>query len=184
MPERYGLRTTPCNRFSRWRAAGVWDHLLGTVSRDYAGELSLSIPPGSAFTNMVPTEKRGISRFLRGQFAWRPPDKPAVNAKRLRRIMGNHVILLESHSAVCKDRADELAVLGASLPLVRYGARSQLAMSAVVNPHAIRLKPPLTDFKRTSECRPSSISPPTEYSVTTKSAARANCVPQSTTLAD
>lgn len=123
-------------------------------------------------------KKEGSADSCVGSSRGGPPDKPAVNAKRLRRIMGNHVVLLESHTAVYKDRADELAVLGASLPLVRYGARSQLAMSAVVNPHAIRLKPPLTDFKRTSECRPSSISPPTEYSVTTKSAARANCVPQ------
>jgi transposase len=39
VPERYGPRTTIYNRFTRWRAAGVWDHLLAAVSRVYDGDI-------------------------------------------------------------------------------------------------------------------------------------------------
>ena len=39
VPERYGPRTTLYNRFSRWRAAGVWDCLLDAVSKRYDGDI-------------------------------------------------------------------------------------------------------------------------------------------------
>ncbi len=39
VPERYGPRTTFYNRFTRWRAAGVWDWLLEAVSRAYDGDI-------------------------------------------------------------------------------------------------------------------------------------------------
>ncbi|QZO01166.1 IS5 family transposase [Chenggangzhangella methanolivorans] len=39
VPERYGPRTTLYNRFSRWRAAGVWDRLLAAVSEAYDGDI-------------------------------------------------------------------------------------------------------------------------------------------------
>ena len=39
VPERYGPRTTLYNRFTRWRAAGVWDRLLDAVSRACDGDI-------------------------------------------------------------------------------------------------------------------------------------------------
>ncbi len=39
VPERYGPRTTLYNRFTRWRAAGVWDRLLAAVSEAYDGDI-------------------------------------------------------------------------------------------------------------------------------------------------
>ena len=39
IPERYGPYTTCYNRFVRWRKAGVWDRLLGSVSAAFDGEL-------------------------------------------------------------------------------------------------------------------------------------------------
>ena len=33
------IRTTLYNRFTRWRAAGVWDRLLEAVSRAYDGDI-------------------------------------------------------------------------------------------------------------------------------------------------
>ena len=51
-PARYGPPTTRCNRFVRWRAAGVSDRLLTSVSQAFDGELvvidSSSIRVGSA----------------------------------------------------------------------------------------------------------------------------------------
>lgn len=37
MPERYGPSTTCCDRFVRWRKAGVWDRLLAAVSAAFEG---------------------------------------------------------------------------------------------------------------------------------------------------
>jgi transposase len=39
VPERYGPRTTLYNRFVRWRAAGVCDRLLASVSAAYDGDI-------------------------------------------------------------------------------------------------------------------------------------------------
>ena len=39
VPERYGPRTTLYNRFTRWRAAGVWDRILEAISEAYDGEI-------------------------------------------------------------------------------------------------------------------------------------------------
>lgn len=39
IPERYGPRTTLYNRFTRWRATGVWDCLLAEVSKAYDGDI-------------------------------------------------------------------------------------------------------------------------------------------------
>ena len=39
VPERYGPRTTPYNRFVRWRAKGVWDRILDAVSEAYDGDI-------------------------------------------------------------------------------------------------------------------------------------------------
>lgn len=38
VPERYGPRTTLYNRFTRWRAAGVWDRILEAISAAYDGD--------------------------------------------------------------------------------------------------------------------------------------------------
>ncbi len=39
VPERYGPRTTLYNRFTRWRAAGVWDRILEAISEAYDGDI-------------------------------------------------------------------------------------------------------------------------------------------------
>jgi transposase len=41
IPERYGPSTTCYNRFVRWRKAGIWDHLLKTVSEAYNGKVQM-----------------------------------------------------------------------------------------------------------------------------------------------
>ena len=39
VPERYGPRTTLYNRFTRWRAAGVWDRIFDAISAAYDGDV-------------------------------------------------------------------------------------------------------------------------------------------------
>lgn len=39
VPERYGPRTTLYNRFTRWRASGVWYRILCAVSEAYDGDI-------------------------------------------------------------------------------------------------------------------------------------------------
>ena len=39
VPERYGPRTTLYNRFTRWRAAGVWDRILDAISEACDGDI-------------------------------------------------------------------------------------------------------------------------------------------------
>ena len=39
VPERYGPRTTLYNRFTRGRAAGVWDRILEAISEAYDGDI-------------------------------------------------------------------------------------------------------------------------------------------------
>ncbi len=39
VPERYGPRITLYNRFTRWRASGVWDSLLAAISKAYDGDI-------------------------------------------------------------------------------------------------------------------------------------------------
>lgn len=39
IPERYGPRTTLYNRFVRWRAKGIWGHILSAVSEAYDGDI-------------------------------------------------------------------------------------------------------------------------------------------------
>ena len=41
IPERYGPYTTCYNRFVRWRAAGVWDQILKSVSQAYNGKIQM-----------------------------------------------------------------------------------------------------------------------------------------------
>lgn len=39
VPERYGPRTTLYNRFVRWRAKGIWERILASVSDAYDGDI-------------------------------------------------------------------------------------------------------------------------------------------------
>jgi transposase len=39
IPERYGPHTTCCNRFVRWRTAGVWDRILEAIATAYDGDI-------------------------------------------------------------------------------------------------------------------------------------------------
>ncbi|GEP12843.1 hypothetical protein MMMDOFMJ_2550 [Methylobacterium gnaphalii] len=41
IPARYGPYTTCGNRFRRWRKRGIWDRLLGAVSKAYDGDLQM-----------------------------------------------------------------------------------------------------------------------------------------------
>jgi transposase len=39
LPERYGPRTTCCNRFVRWRKAGVWNRMTNAITAAYDGDI-------------------------------------------------------------------------------------------------------------------------------------------------
>ncbi|MVA27264.1 IS5 family transposase (plasmid) [Agrobacterium vitis] len=39
VPDRYDPYTTCYNRFVRWRKAGVWDHVLGEISKAFDGDI-------------------------------------------------------------------------------------------------------------------------------------------------
>ena len=41
LPERYGPYTTAYNRFVRWRAAGVWDHLIDAIITAHHGGIQM-----------------------------------------------------------------------------------------------------------------------------------------------
>lgn len=41
VPERYGPYTSVCNRFNRWRKAGVWDGLMDAVVRAHDGKVQM-----------------------------------------------------------------------------------------------------------------------------------------------
>jgi len=41
LPKEHGPRTTCYNRFVRWREAGVWDRVLGAVSKAYDGDIQM-----------------------------------------------------------------------------------------------------------------------------------------------
>ena len=40
-PERYGPRATLCNRFNRWRKAGVWDRLMDAIVASHDGGVQM-----------------------------------------------------------------------------------------------------------------------------------------------
>jgi hypothetical protein len=67
-PERYGPRTTLYNRFTRWRAAGVWDLLLKAVSRAYGGDIVMIDGSCVRVHQHGAADKRGICRSLHGTF--------------------------------------------------------------------------------------------------------------------
>lgn len=41
LPERYGPRTTCCNRFVRWQKAGAWDRLMDAITAAYDGDIQM-----------------------------------------------------------------------------------------------------------------------------------------------
>lgn len=71
---RYGPRTTLYNRFTRWRAAGVWDRLLEAVSRTYDGDIvMIDSSCVRVHQHGAVGIKGGGCRSLHGTFE-RPPD--------------------------------------------------------------------------------------------------------------
>jgi transposase len=41
LPKEFGPSTTCCNRFVRWRKAGVWDRIMTAVSQAYDGNVQM-----------------------------------------------------------------------------------------------------------------------------------------------
>jgi transposase len=72
VPERYGPRTTLYNRFTRWRAAGVWDRLLEAVSRAYDGDIVMIDSSCVRVHQHGAAGKRGACRSSAGTFTRRP----------------------------------------------------------------------------------------------------------------
>ena len=54
----------------------------------------------------------------------RAADRPVVNAKRVPRIMGNHAMLLEKHTAVGKGRIHDGKVM-VMRPTVAHGGKNE-----------------------------------------------------------
>ena len=73
---RYGPRTTLCNRFVRWRKAGVWDRLLDAVSEAYDGDIvMIRWPAGESLLST-----RGDSPCVRVHQHGSTPKKTVVMA--------------------------------------------------------------------------------------------------------
>ena len=72
-PERYGPRTPLYNRFTRWRAAGVWDRLLAAGWEAYDGDIvmidSVRVHQHGA------AKKGGWGRWLHGTVPGRADDE-------------------------------------------------------------------------------------------------------------
>jgi transposase len=58
--ERYGLRTTYYNRFSRWRKTGVWDRLMDAITAAYDGDIQMIDSTSIRAHQQAATAKRGI----------------------------------------------------------------------------------------------------------------------------
>jgi transposase len=41
LPEAYGPRTTCCNRFVRWRPAGIWDRIMDALAAGHDGAVQM-----------------------------------------------------------------------------------------------------------------------------------------------
>ena len=41
LPERYGPYTSVCNRFNRWRKAGIWDKLMDAIVTAHDGKVQM-----------------------------------------------------------------------------------------------------------------------------------------------
>ncbi len=71
VPDRYGPYTTCYNRFVRWRKAGVWDHVLGEISKAFDGDIVMIDSSCVRVHQHAATGKRGSERWLHGTFPWR-----------------------------------------------------------------------------------------------------------------
>jgi transposase len=60
LPERYGPRTTCYNRFVRWRKAGVWDRLMGAITKAHDGKVQMIDTSIVRVHQQGATAKRGI----------------------------------------------------------------------------------------------------------------------------
>jgi len=67
--ERYGPPTTCYNRFVRWRKGGIWDRLLGEISKGYDGDIVMIDSSCVRVHQHGATGKRGI----RTMAAWDVP---------------------------------------------------------------------------------------------------------------
>ncbi|SDX97161.1 Transposase [Albimonas donghaensis] len=72
VPERYGPRTTLYNRFTRWRAAGVWDRILEAISEAYDGDIVMIDSSCVRVHQHRAAGKRG-ARTTAGMAAWDIP---------------------------------------------------------------------------------------------------------------
>lgn len=70
-PTCYGPRTTLFNRFTRWRAAGVWQRIFGALSEHYDDRIVMIDSSVVRFISMVRRLKKGrcgaLSRRTRHQ---------------------------------------------------------------------------------------------------------------------
>src|SRR5262245_21617359 len=64
LPERYGPRTTCCNRFVRWRKAGVWDWLMDAITGAYDGDIQMIDSTSVRVHQQAATAKRGCRSCL------------------------------------------------------------------------------------------------------------------------
>lgn len=60
VPDRYAPPTTCCNRFVRWRKAGVWDELLRAVSEACDGDIVIIDSTCVRVHQHGATGKRGV----------------------------------------------------------------------------------------------------------------------------
>jgi transposase len=69
VPDRYGPYTTCYNRFVRWRKAGVWDHVLGEISKAFDGDIVMIDSSCVRVHQHAATGKKGIKTMA----AWDVP---------------------------------------------------------------------------------------------------------------
>jgi transposase len=60
LPERYGPRATYCNRFVRWRKAGVWDRLMDPIAIAHDGDIQMIDSASVRVHQQAATAKRGV----------------------------------------------------------------------------------------------------------------------------
>ena len=85
IPARYGPYTTCVNPFNRWRKAGVWDSLMGGVSRAYDGDIQMIDSSSTRVHHHAANGKKREPIPLHGPFAgWLDDEGP-----RSRRCLGS-----------------------------------------------------------------------------------------------
>jgi transposase len=81
LPERYGPRTTCCNRFNRWRQAGAWDRLMDAISAAHDGEIQMTDSTSIRAHQQAATAKKGVQIIV-------SVDHAALDPARLDRWAG------------------------------------------------------------------------------------------------